>query len=130
MGNQSAPAKPTLVLRTQCKELVQSQDVLNVLESDFIERSISTKSMSYEDKQFLDLVSCKVTVDASGRYVLPLPTRDVSKLFDNGKEVRKRFDSLCNRLRRNTELLEEYKRFMADMLDNNYAEPVSEENVY
>ena len=85
--------------------------------------------MSYEDKQFLDLVSCKVPLDASGRYVLPLLTRDVSKLFLNGLEVCKRFNSLCTRLRRNTEVLKKYKRFMADMLDNKYAEPVREEEV-
>ena len=128
MGSSLHIPSQSLVFKTQSKEIISSSNILNVLESDFIEKENGSKTLSFEDKRFLDLMESKVSQDENMHYVLPLPVRDASLLFDNSKEVLKRFTSLSNRLQRNTDLFNEYQRFMNEMLDNHYAELVPDQS--
>ena len=128
MGSSLHIPSQSLVFKTQSKEIISSS-ILNVLESDFIEKENGSKTLSFEDKRFLDLMESKVSQDENQHYVLPLPVRDASLLFDNSKEVLKRFASLSNRLQRNADLFKEYQRFMNEMLDNHYAELVPDESL-
>ena len=93
--------------------------------ADFIEPIIGTagniEEMSYEDQKFLKLMDENAR-KIGKHYQLPLPFRDKTKIFPNTRKLaEKRLGYLQRRFMNNITFFEDYKRFIEDLLNKEYA---------
>ena len=110
-------------MKTSCREIT------NILESDFVERSVEKEVMSQEDIRSMQIMNKETCIDVKGFYEMPLPfKKDCPRLSNNRFVVEKRLEHLKRNLNKSTKLLEDYKDFMKMMLVKDYAEPCSEDD--
>ena len=115
---------PNFAFATKAKEIIQPQKVLEVLESDFVERHTEHKAYSVEDERFIRILENGIKQLPDGHYEMPLPLKsDTIALPKNKPLAVKRWQQLLMRFKKNSKFLSDYKVFMEDVLDN-YAERV------
>lgn len=84
--------------------------------------------MSIEDKRFMEIVSKAMLQD--GHYTLKLPFRKTNVSMPNNRQLaEQRLQSLKRKLKRDEQYKQEYTAFLNDMLENNYAEKVPQEEL-
>jgi hypothetical protein len=113
-----------VALRTSAKELIlptsESDDVFNPFQ----------KGLSREDQRFLALMEAETRQNDDGHYEMPLPFRDPGKVLVNNKVMADdRLKSLIKRFRRDPVYHQHYVTFMNDLLQNDYAELVPEDEL-
>ena len=88
------------------------------------------KGMSVEDRRVLALWDEKVSF-SGGHYVLPIPFKSPTlKLPDNQQMAVKRLSSLRRKLAKNQDLHQKYIDGMSNLLEQEYAVPVPEQDVH
>ncbi|XP_071092716.1 uncharacterized protein [Haliotis cracherodii] len=94
---------------------------------EFNERiSNDQPEMSRDDKQFLDIMNSSKTL-TGGHYQMSLPFKDAQLDFPNNKlQAEQRAISLKKKFKKNENFYEDYKVFMKDLLDKDYAQKVPE----
>lgn len=122
------------VLGTQVKS---SQSYLSVTNDELnqqIERfwkqedCPDTAQYTEEEKYCEKLFSDTTKRDADGRLIVRLPQRSHIKLGDSKEQALRRFFSLERRLAKDSNLLQEYTRFIDDFLDQNHMSVINETN--
>ena len=84
----------------------------------------SRVSMSRNDKRALDIMNDTVKLE-KGHYVIALPWKYYPPCLQNNKPLAEhRLRLLRKRLERDSKVLDKYKAFINDLLDNNYAKKV------
>ena len=102
---------------TKVKEVINSQTILKVLESDFAECSAKTKPYSAEDRGFLNILENGIVKTPDGHYEMPLPLKsDKLSLPFNRELAVKRWHQLVARFKRQPRFLEDYRLFMKDVI--------------
>ena len=87
---------------------------------------IVRKSLSQDDKMFLDKVSKGIHLRSDGHYEIPLPFReDEITLPNNKKSAAYRLQQLKSRFNKDENYKKDYTMFMDQMIKNGYAEKVS-----
>ncbi|XP_071095484.1 uncharacterized protein [Haliotis cracherodii] len=82
--------------------------------------------MSRDDKQFLDIMNSSKTL-TGGHYQMSLPFKDAQLDLPNNKgQAEQRAISLKKKFKKNENFYEDYKVFMKDLLDKDYAQKVPE----
>jgi hypothetical protein len=110
---------PNFAFATKAKEIIQPQKVLEVLESDFIERQTDRKAYSVEDAQFMRILENGIKQLPDGHYEMPLPLKSDRIVLPNNRTLAvKRWQQLLMRFKRNPKFLSDYKVFMEDVLDH------------
>ncbi|XP_071088902.1 uncharacterized protein [Haliotis cracherodii] len=94
---------------------------------EFNERiSNDQPEMSRDDKQFLDIMNSSKTL-TGGHYQMSLPFKDAQLDLPNNKvQAEQRAISLKKKFKKNENFYEDYKVFMKDLLDKDYAQKVPE----
>ena len=110
---------PNFAFATKAKEIIQPQKVLEVLESDFIERQTDRKAYSVEDARFMRILENGIKQLPDGHYEMPLPLKSDRIVLPNNRTLAvKRWQQLLMRFKRNPKFLSDYKVFMEDVLDH------------
>lgn len=124
MSSQSAEGPVVHVYRTRVDQ-ASVQDVLNVLERDFIERDTGT--FSQDDMKFLDIIGNGIRVNELGHYEMPLPFREENPALPNNRSSAfTRAMGLKRQLEKDPVKQEHYVTFMNDLLAKGHAERVPE----
>lgn len=123
----------SFVHETRVKEIIDPSSVNRMFEMDFNENSdIVRKSLSQDDRMFLDKVSKGIHLRLDGHYEIPLPFReDDIKLPNNKKLATYRLQRLKSRFGKDERYKEDYVKFMDEMIKKEHAEkvPPEEESV-
>ena len=80
------PNKIFLSLKNKVKEVINPNDIVKMMNLDFIEHTGSGAGLSIEDKQFLELVSNGLTKN-EGHYEMPLPMKDCNMQLPCNKSM-------------------------------------------
>ena len=113
-----------IALRTSGKEVVLPEFVSSM--ADDVGNPFE-KGLSLEDQCFLELMEKEIHKTGDGHYEMPLPFRDPGKLMTNNKVLAlQRLNSLAKRFKRDPLYHQHYVTFMNDLLQNEYAERVPE----
>ena len=90
----------------------------------------TTTCMSLEDKQFMKLMDESITKDNDGHYKTCLPFRDRSVMMPNNQVQALAYaERLKKRLQKNSQLHQQYSKFMSDLEEKKYAEKVPAKEV-
>ncbi|XP_071094895.1 uncharacterized protein [Haliotis cracherodii] len=97
---------------------------------DFPERVIDDKRQpSHNDIRFMEKVKESITLN-TGHYTIPLPFKSDSVcLPDNHYQAYQRLMNLKQKMKRNDGFLSDYKDFMNNILEKNYAEKVPDDEL-
>ena len=110
-----ATVEVAYVRKVETKE-IGTADLLKVLEQDFHDTG-ENRTVSVEDKQFLEILRNGTEQAKDGFYVLPLPFRNgLPELPNNRTQAWRRLKSLENQLKKNPVKHKHYKKFMADII--------------
>ena len=105
------------VFRTSCKEII------NILESDFIEKRTDNYVMSQHDMKFMKIMNNEIRRDEQGFYEMPLPFKTENPILPNSRNIaEKRLDQLKRRLGKSKVLYDDYKAFIEMLFEKHYAE--------
>ena len=114
-----------LVVPTQTKEVINPAQVRNMFELDFNEKGTDNTPFSYDDKRFLKGMREGVHQDREGHYELPLPLKNNDTKLPNNKDMAlHRLMKLKAKLMKDKKYHQDYKEFMKELIDKNYAELV------
>ena len=98
---------------TKAKEIINPENVLRVLETDFVETSTKNKPCSVEDERFLRILEDGVKKRPDGHYEMPLPLKsDHVSLPNNLQLTVKRWNQLNARFKKNPKFFADYQIFM------------------
>ncbi|XP_072041348.1 uncharacterized protein [Amphiura filiformis] len=102
----------------------------SMFNQDFSERSKEDMlKPSIEDQRFMGMVT-ESTRLVDGHYEIALPLRDRNKaMVDNRVQALKRAEHLKRKLDKNPQFKEDYKNFMEDVINSDYAERVPSEQL-
>ena len=116
----------TFAFRIKAKEVIDPIEVLKVLESDFVENHpTDQKSLSYNDKQFLDRLLNGIHVRNDSHYEMPLPFKTPKPKMPNNRDIAMaRLKQLERKLRHNQRFRSDYTKFMDEIITKGYAEEV------
>ena len=105
------------------------QQLVNMYNHDFNERTVDDKpEKSVGDQRFLEIASSTIEHN-NGHYEIGLPLKDRNmKMPNNRARAEERAVRLRQKLKKNPAFHEEYKDFMEDMINNDYAEEVPSED--
>ena len=110
------------------KEITPTE-VSRLFDIDFKEFGNATKS-SQEDKRFLQMMEDEMKQREDGHFVAPLPLKDPDFSFQNNRSaVLQRLNSLRRRMLVDSRFREDYQRFMAEMIENGYAEKIPKDEL-
>ncbi|CAB4016892.1 Hypothetical predicted protein [Paramuricea clavata] len=76
---------PNFAFATKAKEIIQPQKVLEVLESDFIERQMDRKAYSVEDARFMQILEKGIKQLPDGHYEMSLPLKSDRIVLPNNR---------------------------------------------
>lgn len=124
MGHSEMAVTVNRISATSLEELLMSQ-----YNQDFNEVSSEEKpEMSVEDKMFLKVAS-EATLQ-NGHYSLKLPFRKANVSMPNNRQIaEQRLQGLTRKMKRDQHYKQEYLAFLNDILENNYAEEVPQEDL-
>ena len=105
------------------------QQLVKMYNHDFNERTADDKpEKSVEDQRFLEIATSTIEHN-NGHYEIGLPLKDRNmKMPNNRARAEERAVRLRQKLKKNPAFHEEYKDFMEDMINNDYAEEVPSED--
>ena len=116
--------------RSIAKEVLKPQDVIRVLQADFMHDTEEEAGLSREDKKFVDIMTEGIKRDQDNHCEMPLPVKSKRfKLYNNKSQVERRMSGLQSKFRRDTKYYSEYLDFMNEMISSEYVERVPEEEV-
>ena len=95
---------------------------------DFVDNS-DVKTLSNEDKIWLESVDNNTRKLSNGHLEIDLPLKDDAKFPYNRSQIYGQFIGLKKRFDKDTNLFEDYKEFMENMLANNFAEKVPDDEL-
>jgi hypothetical protein len=96
---------------------------------DFPERGIEETEYSQEDKRYMKIMEKSIHVK-DGHYEMKLPfRRENIQLPNNHSQALQRLSSLRNKMKKNSKFHQDYKDFMEDILDKEYAEEVPDSEI-
>jgi hypothetical protein len=104
-----------------------------MFEQDFSERSEERKSLSQEDRRFLEKTKGAIHITDDGHYEMPLPFREENiELPFNRSLAESRLGRLKTRFTKDAKYKKDYVDFIEDMVKKGYAEKVEtvEENAW
>ncbi|XP_006817669.1 uncharacterized protein LOC102809487, partial [Saccoglossus kowalevskii] len=116
--------------RFQCHNHIYAKDIIVPKpdrNTDIFEETArdENKSLSVEDKQFLDIMDKHSHVNTQGNLELPLTFKqEPEQLPNNYQSVFNRFNNLRNQFRRNPDLLNQYVQYMQKLIKREHASPV------
>ena len=120
----------TFAFRIKAKEVIDPIEILKALESDFVENHpIDKKSLSYNDKQFLDQLSNGIHVRNDNHYEMSLPFKTPKPKMPNNRDLAMaRLKQLERKLRHNQRFRSDYTKFIDEIITKGYAEEVPSED--
>ena len=119
------PTNLNFIAKIQTKEEINPYAVKTMFEVDFSERHSITQVVSQEDKKFLAIVKDGIHHREDGHYEMPLPLKEPTPNLPNNRDVaQRRLNQLKRRFESNKKYKEDYIAFMANMIQNGYAEKV------
>lgn len=102
---------------TKAKEIINPENVLRVLETDFVETSTKNKPYSVEDERFLRILEDGVKKRPDGHYEMPLPLKSDNVSLPNNRQLAvKRWNQLNARFKKNPKFFADYQIFMKDLI--------------
>ena len=117
------------VVDSQTTEVINPFEVRKMFEIDFSEQHHYVKEFSQEDRKFLKIVHCGVSLQ-DGHYEILLPMKDRNLLLPNNYAIAwNRLKPLKERLESSETYRQHYMEFMNKVMDSGYAEKVPEEEV-
>ena len=118
------------VLNEPTKELINATAIVKMLEQDFMEhKDTPAKSLSKDDRKFLNIVKDGIHRTDDGHYELPLPLRDEAISLPDNKEVAlRRLNHLMKRFTNDKQYREDNVKLMDEVINKGYAEVVPAEN--
>ena len=132
--------------RSQVREQTESVNRINVhrctndefdLHNKFVslynqdfehDRSSTDVGFSVEDRTWMQIVEGGIR-HLDGRYQIPLPLKSETLLPDNKQQAEQRAEQLKRKLTKNEKYLKDYKKFVNDLIEKNYAERVKSEEI-
>ena len=100
-------------------------DIVRILESDFVETKYEDKSISQEDIQFLKILDENIHKTESDHYEMPLPFKEKHPDLPNNKALAvSRLNYLKKKLRNDPKYYKDYTAFMTEITDRGDAEKV------
>lgn len=118
------------VCNTKVSEMVNPDDVIKILESDFNERGQEETTFSQEDLNFLAKLKEGIRQKQDGHFEMPLPFKQDKPSLPNNKSCAvQRLMSLKRKLRRDQQYCTDYLGFMEDIIARGHAEKVPEDEV-
>ena len=124
---QDIPQVVGNVYRTTAQEATTA-DLLNLMESDFVERETGSKSQ--EDTQFIEFISEEIRVNEAGYYEMPLPFKNGDpRLPCNRSSAVVRLGSLKRQLLKDQRKRDLYSASMEKLLEQGHAERVPEDEI-
>ncbi|XP_078380267.1 uncharacterized protein LOC144663229 [Oculina patagonica] len=125
IGDSPSKTLGHFVLKTKVKEFLCPAQVNKMFEFDFNERSKEEQAFSFQDRQFLEIMSSNIHHREDSHYELPLPLKDQTLQMPNNKELAlNRLGKLKQRLKRDRRYREHYQAFMREMMEKSHAERV------
>ena len=122
IGLEETPTR-SFVQQTQCKEVINPFTVSKMFERDFSEGQGHCKTLSQEDKRFLQKMKDGIHLTKDHHYEMPLPFRqDKLELPSNRKTAETRLHQLKRRFARDPKYKKDYVSFMNDMIKAGCAE--------
>ncbi|XP_015776464.1 PREDICTED: uncharacterized protein LOC107354491 [Acropora digitifera] len=119
------PTNLNFIAKIQTKEEINPYAVKTMFEADFSERHSITQVLSQEDKKFLAIVKDGIHHREDGHYEMPLRLKEPTPNLPNNRDVaQRRLNQLKRRFESNKKYKEDYIAFMANMIQNGYAEKV------
>ena len=126
----STSLKQKFVVDAQTKEVINPVEVRKMFEVDFSERDLEERALSLEDRKFLEIVQQGIRHREDGHYEMPLPIRDKTLALPNNRTLAKnRLKPLRRRFQTDRSYHRHYVEFMNKIIQNGYAERVSEDKV-
>ena len=120
-------AESTLVMKTSVKELISTEEVLQLFEQDFGDKE-EEDCLSQEDLKFIKLMKTETKQLPNGHYEMPLPLKvDNPNLPDSRQLAANRLRGLSKKLRQNSDFYQKYCAFMTAIIQNGFAEVVPAE---
>ena len=118
-------------LKTHTKEIFTPLQVRRMFEQDFPEETTEERSLSIEDKTFMNKMTEGIHQRMDGHYELPLPFKQEFLKLPNNKEVAlNRLSKLKRRLQHDCRYRRDYLSFMAEIIQRGYAERVPVEDIH
>ena len=101
------------------------RDVINMLERDFKDDDNSARSISQDDRKFLDVTSRRKQLE-DGRYEVPMPFKEESiiDLECNIQMAEMRFQYLKRKMEQNPDLRNHYIEFMNENIQLDFCEEI------
>lgn len=114
-------------IEAQTKEVVNPFEVRRMFELDFSERCNGQPEFSQEDCKFLNIARKGIRLREDSHYEMPLPMKEgTPSLPHNRIMARNRLRPLKKRLESNSTYRSHYVEFMNKLIENGYAERVSQ----
>ena len=118
--------RPHFVYRTSTKEITP-KEVRQMFDMEFCEGQ-TDKLMSGQDLTFMKKMDAGLQRRQDGHIQLPLPLKEDDLCLPNNRTMAlKRLQGLKRKMITNDKYRDDYKTFMADMIDKGYAEKVPED---
>ena len=132
IASQDSP-ELNFISRKPTKEVLNPNAVRRMFEQDFSERNGEGKSLSQEDRRFLEKTKGVIHITGDDHYEMPLPFREQNiGLPFNRSLAESRLDRLKTRFTKDAKYKKNYVDFIDDMIKKGYAEKVEpvEENAW
>ena len=125
---QSGNRRCLFTLGTRTKEVLNPFQISEMFELDFSERLACTRTLSQEDKTFLNRLEEGIHQRSDGHYEMPLPLRDDMPNLPNNKSLAlRRLHKLGQRFEDDVKYRDDYTTFMNEIIAKGYAEKVPKE---
>ena len=120
----------SFVLHGKTKEVINPSAINQMFELDFLEhKGTSKRSLSKEDREFIQIAERGIQHCEDGHYELPLPLKNETIALPNNKTAAlRRLSQLKRRFmgRNGQQYYEHYVEFMKKLIESGYAESVPE----
>ena len=120
----------SFVLHGKTKEVINPSAINQMFELDFLEhKGTSKRSLSKEDREFIQIAERGIQHCEDGHYELPLPLKNETIALPNNKTAAlRRLSQLKRRFmgRNGQQYYEHYVEFMKKLIEGGYAESVPE----
>ncbi|XP_055958550.1 uncharacterized protein LOC130013685 [Patella vulgata] len=112
--------------KTHIREIINPVDILKMMEIDFSDRNNNDSGCSHEDNQFVLKMNSSIRLNENSHYEMPLPFRGSKPTLPNNRIVAEnRLTPLVNRFTKDINFKQDYSKFMNEIIEKNYAEPIS-----
>ncbi|XP_063592525.1 uncharacterized protein LOC134769716 [Penaeus indicus] len=114
---------------TKVKEIINPEQVKKMFELDFNDVNDDCP-ISQDDKMFIKGMREGIHQVERGHYEMPLPLKNIDFKFLNNRDViLHRLMNLKRKFRQKKDYYEDYVKFMKDLIEKGYAEPIPKEEL-